>query len=103
MAQKPRLILLTPPPVNEYQLEVAELFRGYKDRLRTAEHTKEYADACRQVGAEVGVVVLDVWSIFMAKAGWKEGEPLIGSKKLARNEVLEKLLVDGELLILWQS
>ncbi|CAD6565840.1 MAG: hypothetical protein ASARMPREDX12_006792 [Alectoria sarmentosa] len=95
VAQKPRLILLTPPPVNEYQMEVAELFRGYKDRLRTAEHTKEYADACRQVGAEVGVVVLDVWSIFMAKAGWKEGEPLIGSKKLARNEVLEKLLVDG--------
>ncbi|CAF9924581.1 MAG: hypothetical protein ALECFALPRED_002790 [Alectoria fallacina] len=95
VAQKPRLILLTPPPVNEYQLEVAELLRGYKDRLRTAEHTKEYADACRQVGAEAGVAVLDVWSIFMAKAGWREGEPLIGSKKLARNEVLEKLLVDG--------
>lgn len=41
--------------------------------------------------------MLDVWSIFMAKAGWKEGETLIGSKKIARNEILEKLLVDGEL------
>lgn len=95
VAQKPRLILLTPPPVNEYQLEEADLVKGNKDPLRSAEHTKEYADACRQVGAEVEVVVLDIWSIFMAKAGWREGEPLIGSKKLARNEVLEKLLVDG--------
>lgn len=100
VAQKPRLILLTPPPVNEYQLEEADLVKGNKDPLRSAEHTKEYADACRQVGAEVGVVVLDVWSVFMAKAGWREGEPLIGSKKLARNEVLEKLLVDGEFLVL---
>ena len=49
------------------------------------------------------MVVLDVWSIFMAEAGWKEGEPLVGSKEIARNEVLEKLLSDGELLILRSS
>lgn len=96
VAQKPRLILLTPPPVNEYQLEEAELIFGSKDPIRLAEHTKKYADACREVGGELGVVVLDVWSIFMAKAGWKEGQPLVGSKKIARNEVLEKLLNDGE-------
>lgn len=42
--------------------------------------------------------MLDVWSIFMAKTGWKEGKPLIGSVKVARNEILEKLLIDGELL-----
>ena len=69
---------------------------GYTDQIRSAEHTKQYADACRDVGVEVGVVVLDVWSIFMAKAGWKEGEALVGSKKVDRNEVLEKLLSDGE-------
>ena len=96
MAQKPRLILLTPPPVNEYQLETADLVKARADPVRSAEHTKKYADACREVGAEVGVVVLDVWSIFMAEAGWKEGETLVGSKKVARNEVLDKLLNDGE-------
>ena len=90
------MILLTPPPVNEYQLEAADLAEGRTGPLRSAEHTKKYADACRDVGAEVGVVVLDVWSVFMAKAGWKEGEPLVGSKKVARNEVLERLLSDGE-------
>lgn len=84
-------------------MEKAELERGYKDPLRSAEHTKQYADACRQVGVDVGITVLDVWSIFMAKAGWKEGEPLIGSKKVARNEVLEKLLNDGELLVLLKA
>ena len=94
--QKPRLILLTPPPVNEYQMENAELQKGYSKPLRSAEHTKTYADACRSVGAELGVPVLDLWSIFMAKVGWKEGEPLIGSKKVARNGILEKLLNDGE-------
>ena len=79
-------------------MEAADLVEGRPDPIRSAEHTKKYADACREVGAEVGVVVLDVWSIFMAKAGWKEGEPLVGSKKVARNEVLEKLLSDGEFL-----
>ena len=102
VAQKPRLILLTPPPVNEYQLGAAEIdvYPENEDPIRSAEHTKKYADACREVGTELGVVVLDIWSIFMAKAGWKEGETLVGSKKAARNEVLEKLLSDGKFLIL---
>ena len=100
VAQKPRLILLTPPPVNEYQLEEAEpIAQTEENPIRLAEHTKKYADACREVGGELGVVVLDVWSIFMAKAGWKEGQPLVGSKKIARNEVLEKLLNDGERIL----
>ena len=97
VAQKPRLILLTPPPVNEYQLERADLGWENQDPIRSAEHTKKYADACREVGAEMGVAVLDVWSIFMVSAGWKEGEALVGSKEVARNQVLEKLLTDGEL------
>ena len=92
-------MLLTPPPVNEYQLEEADLFAEYADPLRLAAHTKRYADACREVGREVGVVVLDVWAIFMAKAGWKEGEGLVGSKEVARNGVLERLLSDGEFFL----
>ena len=95
-AQNPRLILITPPPINEYQLEESDLVIGLADPLRTAEHTKKYADACREVGTQLGVAVLDIWSIMMAKAGWKEGEPLVGSKKVARNEALEGLLIDGE-------
>lgn len=85
-AHQPRIILITPGPVDEYQ---------FVDRLRTAEHTKMYADACREIGKELGVPVLDLWSIFMAEAGWRKGEPLAGSIKDKRNKVLGELLHDG--------
>lgn len=81
--------------MDEYRLEEPDPYNGVPERLRTAEHTKQYADACREVGAEMSVVVLDLWSIFMAEAGWKEGEPLPGSKKTERNSVLGELLTDG--------
>ena len=87
--QKPRLILITPPPFDEHQ---------WGDGIRTAEHTKKYADACRQVGEELGVVVLDLWSVFMEKAGWRPGQPLPGSKAAERNKVLGELLHDGRLV-----
>jgi len=98
IAQKPRMILITPPPVNEYRLEESDLVKGLTDPRRTAEHTKKYADATREIGAELGVVVFDIWSLFMAKAGWNAGEPLVGSKKVPRSEILDKLLVDGQFL-----
>lgn len=91
----PRIILITPPPVNEYLLEKPTAEDPVRERMRTAEHTKKYADACREVGKELGVVVLDLWSIFMTEAGWKDGEPLVGSKTVEPNEILEELLHDG--------
>lgn len=87
-SHKARLILITPPPFDEHQ---------WGDGIRTAEHTKKYADACHQVGRELGVVVLDLWSVFMEKAGWKPGQPLAGSKAAERNDVLGNLLCDGRL------
>ena len=96
VAQKPRLILITPPPINEYQTEARDQLKGYTVPSRSAEHTKKYADATREVGTELEVPVLDIWSIIMEIAGWKEGEPLIGSKKLKRSEVLESFLIDGK-------
>ena len=71
------------------------LLKGLTEPSRTAEHTKKYADATHEVGVELGVAVLDVWSIFMELAGWKEGQTLIGSKKAARSDVLDQLLADG--------
>lgn len=81
--------------MDEYRLEEPDPDNGVPERQRTAEHTKRYAEACREVGAEIGVVVIDLWSIFMLEAGWKEGEPLPGSKKAERNKVLGELLRDG--------
>lgn len=57
-----------------------------------------YADACRGIGEELNLPVVDLWGAFMSKAGWKEGEPLTGSIDVARNEVLQNLLRDGKCL-----
>jgi len=96
-AQRPRIILITPPPVDEYRLEECDREKGVHEIRQAAAHTKLYADTCREVGQEHAIVVLDLWSIFMRKAGWKEGMSLPGSKKVERSRVLGELLHDGML------
>lgn len=96
-AQKPRLILVTPPPVDESSLEISDAAKGIVGTRRTAEHTKMYADVCRQVGKDLGLAVLDLWSIFMEAAGYVPGKPLPGSKKTTPNTVLTRLLSDGKI------
>jgi len=64
-AQSPRLILVTPTPVDEYQLDATESLKGYARPSRTAEHTRKYAVKCKEVGDELGLTVLDLWSIFV--------------------------------------
>ena len=63
---------------------------------RTAEATKKYADACRELGNRLGVPVVDIWSAFMKAAGWSEGEPLAGSINAPENKKLADLLSDGK-------
>ena len=62
---------------------------------RTAEHTRQYAEACREVGKQRGVTVLDLWSLFIMQVGWKAGEPLPGSKERPMCQALQDLLSDG--------
>ena len=88
---------MTPPPVDEYQLEKAEL-TGAAQLSRTAANTKIYADSCRQVGESMGIVVLDVWSAFALEAGWQPGQGLPGSLSMPKSKALEELLTDGMLL-----
>lgn len=81
-------ILIVPAPVDEWQLG-----GGDRNTITTA----VYADACREVGIELNLPVLDLWTIFMLKAGWTQGQqgPLVGSKAAPKNEVLDALLSDG--------
>ncbi|KAN0083014.1 SGNH hydrolase-type esterase domain containing protein [Elaphomyces granulatus] len=90
-AQRPRILILTPPPVSEYMLEAIEDVRG----SRTASNTKRYADACREVANSLDIPVVDIWSAFMGIAGWHDGQALPGSKDIPRNVNLENLLTDG--------
>ena len=97
--QGTKLLLLTPPPVNQHQLDMSDWVKVDATR-RTAENTKRYADACRELGNRLGVPVVDIWSAFMKAAGWAEGQPLAGSMDAPENKKLADLLSDGKSLIL---
>ncbi|KAK2811100.1 hypothetical protein FQN50_002436 [Emmonsiellopsis sp. PD_5] len=90
-----KLLLLTPPPVNEYQFFTHGPEPEPVSLQRRASQTKLYADAARRVGQTLNVPVVDIWTAFMTAVGWKEGEPLAGSKEAPPNEKLEALLSDG--------
>ncbi|ODM20654.1 hypothetical protein SI65_03707 [Aspergillus cristatus] len=94
-AQNPRIILIAPPPINEYQLESFDASKGLQHPSRTAHHTKLYAEAAREVSASLNVPVADLWTAFMNATGWKEGQALPGSRDLPNDENLSRLLSDG--------
>lgn len=56
-----RIILITPPPVNSYQWTT-----------RIFAETQAYAEAVKEVGAQVGVPVADVWTEIWDAAGHDE-------------------------------
>lgn len=82
--------------MNEYMTEESDIIKGILEPRRKAEHTKLYADAVRDVAREHGIALLDLWTVFMKHAGWREGDnPLPGSKKLPPNPFLRMLMHDG--------
>jgi hypothetical protein len=97
-AHSPRIILVTPPPVDEHQFLVEARLNGREDFGRTADQTKAYADACREVGNRQNVAVLDLWAVIMEKAGWNGEGPLLGRVGFEQSPVLKDLLADGELV-----
>lgn len=94
VAQAPRIILITPPPICEHAQVEVDYNKGFPLRRRV-EVTKAYAEAARRLGGEHGIPVLDLWNLCIEKTGWKEGEPLPGSTSLPRNKVLDELMYDG--------
>ncbi|KAI6891902.1 hypothetical protein KC318_g6847 [Hortaea werneckii] len=105
-----KILLVTPPPVDERLCAQDDAGKGIFHPRRTAETTALYAQAVRDIGAEVGsaatdgdeggdVAVLDLWSCFMRLAGWVPGEPLVGSKDVEQMDPgkggLGRLLKDG--------
>lgn len=63
-----RIILITPPPLNEAQWEKRCHDQG-EQLNRTWEASRQYAEAVRQVAAERDVVVADLWTRLMGGGG----------------------------------
>lgn len=88
------IILITPPPVSEPH-RIKHVFETYKVTLKEAERTNQqagiYANACKQLGQELSIPVIDVWTEFQDQSiDWaerylidglhftKEGDRLLG-------------------------
>lgn len=96
-----RLILITPPPVDERMcLESAKAADPtFPDVVtRKASTTGQYASAVRQLGHELGIPVVDIWSALIDRAGGNAADDQslpIGSFECPRNEALQKFFTDG--------
>ncbi|KAK6070617.1 gdsl lipase acylhydrolase family protein [Seiridium cupressi] len=91
-----RVLLITPPPIDEHQHEIKDANAGHPGLPRFLHLAKVYAAACLQVGESMGVPVLDLWSCLMKRAGWRGDDAVLtGPKSEERNEVLGRLWSDG--------
>ncbi|OBT93558.1 hypothetical protein VE01_08367 [Pseudogymnoascus verrucosus] len=100
LAHNPRIVIITTPPVDEYQLAEETRSDGRVDRGRSAEKARAYAEAGKAVGEALRaegreVVVCDLWSALMARTGWSGEGVLPGSLKTDKNPAFAELLSDG--------
>ncbi|EFY88381.1 GDSL Lipase/Acylhydrolase family protein [Metarhizium acridum CQMa 102] len=94
-AHNPRLLLVTPPPIEERRLDHRVKSQGYLKLNRSNVVTKQYANASREIAKEMKVGCVDLWTAFMSKAGWQTGDPLYGSQCLPENDAIRALIHDG--------
>lgn len=101
-----RILLITPPPIDEWG------FDHWDEPGRTARKAataRQYAAGVRKVGKEMSVAVVDLWTACMEEAtvGWSASvttergvEPILpGDKRAERSDVLARLLYDGMFLM----
>lgn len=101
VAHHPKIILATPPPIDEDKQEVIDASKG-NPLCRRAAVTAKYAEAAREVAREVGgdLLILDLWSAVMEEAirntpDHNHSGPILGSKDLGESKALSHLMPDG--------
>lgn len=99
-AHKPKILLVTPPPLDEIRLTKLDLDYGHKEVTRHASVSAAYSEAVRQVaGAVPGVVLVDLQKAVMDKAismtpDFDASGPPLGYPEGKRG-ALEVLIPDG--------
>ncbi len=100
-AHHPKIILLTTPPIDEITQEEKDATNNYP-LCRRASTTAKYAEAVREIGANVGgdLVVFDLWTVVMNEALKKTPAhdpkgPILGTKELGSSKALTDLMPDG--------
>lgn len=103
MAQCPTILLVTPPPINEVQLEEQDLQKGYSSLTRSQDNTAKYAAAVREIADEWkdrNVVLVDLWKAILVKAVQMSPDNIdnletIGTKRAGDDTAMRALLTDG--------
>jgi hypothetical protein len=102
-AHAPRILLITTPAVDEYQLADEDRPDGSRGKDRSAQNAQLYASVGRDVATQLrarghDIAVCDLWTAMMEEAGWAGADaPLPGSQALPQNPVLKEMLYDGSL------
>lgn len=101
-AHNPRIIVVTPGPIDASRWAEHETAKGVSVMVRKAEVTAQYAIAAKEAAAELGpnVAVVDLWNAFMDEAirntpDYDPNGPMLGSHKGGKCQALLDLLVDG--------
>jgi lysophospholipase L1-like esterase len=102
-AHKPKILLVTPPPVHEIHLLENDLKKGYTALTRLQRVTAQYANVVCQLAVEYheqNVVLVDLWTALMNEAttlttGYVAGGGMLGSLEKGYSKGLGELLVDG--------
>ncbi|GJN77350.1 GDSL Lipase/Acylhydrolase family protein [Purpureocillium lilacinum] len=102
LAHEPKILLVTPPPVDEIRLKELNMAEGHPCAVRTSAISSSYSETARQVAREnAHVVSIDLWKGIMDKAiamtpdDYKEGGPLLGTPDNGNRGGLASLLPDG--------
>ena len=100
-----RIMLVTPPSIDERKCIQSDLEKyGELTIRRSACQTMHYAQRVRDVGVELGIPVLDIWTTMARLAGLPEGRHLDsvqyqncipGEQRARESEVLNQFLHDG--------
>ncbi|KAK4639053.1 hypothetical protein QC761_702040 [Podospora bellae-mahoneyi] len=99
-AHKPRIFLITPPPLDQIRITELDLASGHPSATRHAKISASYSEAARQVAAEnAGVTLVDLWKAIMDTAikktpSFNPNGPPLGYPEGQRG-YLEHLLPDG--------
>ncbi|KAK3333651.1 SGNH hydrolase-type esterase domain-containing protein [Cercophora scortea] len=100
-AHKPKIFLVTPPPLDEILIAKTDVAAGYDGATRRAKISASYSETVRQVAAEnPGVTLVDLYKAIMDVAikktpGFDPHGPKLGDPESGVRGYLEKLLPDG--------
>jgi len=102
-AHKPKIFIVTPPPLDEIRMDEVDRAAGHGGALRSAKTSAAYSDAARAVAVETaGVTLVDLYRALMDAAvantpGFTPDPngPALGDPACGQRGYLEQLLPDG--------